>query len=159
MPQIVTDIATARGRLYELFAQAQQIAGFTGAGISTESGIPDFRSKDSAWKRFPPIPFKDFMSSETVRMESWRRKFAIDDIYAGAEPNVAHYALAQLVADGAMHAVITQNIDGLHEASGIPQDKIVELHGNGAYATCLTCGVRHELSTVCLLYTSDAADE
>jgi NAD-dependent deacetylase len=148
MTKIVTSVGDARAELSRWIGDAEHVAAFTGAGISTESGIPDFRSKDSLWKRHPPIPFNEFMSSETVRMESWRRKFVMDDSYKGAAPNVGHHALARLVDDGRMHAVITQNIDGLHEASGIPKEKIIELHGNGTYAKCLGCGVRHELSAV-----------
>ncbi|MGE3248385.1 MAG: NAD-dependent deacetylase [Beijerinckiaceae bacterium] len=128
--------------------RSTRIAGFTGAGISTESGIPDFRSKDSAWKRHPPIPFDEFLGSEEARIEAWRRKFAMDDLYTGAQPNTGHKAFANLVSRGRMACVITQNIDGLHEASGIDADKIVELHGNGTYAKCLACGVRHELRDI-----------
>ena len=145
---ILTSVDEAREALSRMIGEANQITAFTGAGISTESGIPDFRSKDSAWKRHPPIPFDEFMASEATRMESWRRKFTMDDSYRGAAPNVGHYALARLVADNRMHAIITQNIDGLHEASGVPKSKIVELHGNGTYAKCLACGVRHELVAV-----------
>ena len=145
---IITSVKEAHAELHRLFDNAGRIAAFTGAGISTESGIPDFRSRDSAWKRHPPIPFDQFMSSESVRMESWRRKFAMDDSYKGAAPNVGHYALARLVADDRIDAIITQNIDGLHEASGVPKERIIELHGNGTYAKCLTCGVRHELEKV-----------
>lgn len=148
MTKIITSVPEAHAELSRLMDDAEHIAAFTGAGISTESGIPDFRSKDSLWKRNPPIPFDEFMSSETVRMESWRRKFTMDDSYTGAAPNVGHYALARLVDEGRMHAIITQNIDGLHEASGVAKDRIIELHGNGTYAKCLTCGVRHELSAV-----------
>lgn len=148
MTKIVTQLPEAHDILQRLFDTAEHIAAFTGAGISTESGIPDFRSKDSAWKRHPTISFEQFMSSETARMESWRRKFAMDDSFAGAQPNVAHHALARLVDDGRMHAIITQNIDGLHEASGAPLEKIIELHGNGTYAKCLSCGVRHELHAI-----------
>lgn len=148
MTKIVTSAVEAQAELSRIIGDAEHIAAFTGAGISTESGIPDFRSKDSLWTRNPPIPFGEFMASETVRMESWRRKFVMDDSYAGAAPNIGHYALARLVDEGRIHAIITQNIDGLHEASGVPKDKIIELHGNGTYAKCLTCGVRHELSAV-----------
>lgn len=154
MSRILTSPQEAHAELARMIGDAEHVAAFTGAGLSTESGIPDFRSKDSAWKRLPPIPFDEFMSSETVRMESWRRKFAMDDSYRGAAPNVGHHALARLVADEKMHAIITQNIDGLHEASGVPKEKIIELHGNGTYAKCLTCGVRHELPAVRKMFES-----
>lgn len=145
---IVTSVPEAQSLLRELFLESQSMVGFTGAGISTESGIPDFRSKDSAWQRHPPMPFNEFMASEAARVEAWRRKFAMDDLYRGAQPNKGHVALAHLVARGRMDAIITQNIDGLHVASGVPEEKVIELHGNGTYATCLSCGVRHELADI-----------
>ncbi len=148
MPIILTSVEDAHKELSKRIADAEHIAAFTGAGISTESGIPDFRSKDTAWTRNPPIPFNEFMASEKTRMESWRRKFTMDDTMKDAAPNIGHYAIARLVADNRIHAVITQNIDGLHEASGVPAAKIIELHGNGTYAKCLGCDVRHELSAV-----------
>lgn len=134
--------------LIALLAESRNTVAFTGAGISTECGIPDFRSKDSAWKRHPPIPFETFMSSSDARAEAWRRKFAMDDLYADARPGRAHRALAKLVEQGRLTAIITQNIDGLHQASGLGSDRIIELHGNGTYAKCLTCGVRHELAKI-----------
>ena len=148
MPRILTSVNEAQLELTGLMEEAEHVAAFTGAGISTESGIPDFRSKNSVWTRNPPIPFNEFTASETTRMEAWRRKFAMDDSFAGAAPNIGHYALARLVADNRIFSIITQNIDGLHEASGVPKDKIIELHGSGAYAKCLGCGVRHELAAV-----------
>lgn len=145
---IVEDIGKARAELARMFADCADAVAFTGAGISTECGIPDFRSPDSAWKRHPPVPFKDFLRSSQAREETWRRKFAMDDHYAGAQPGRGHRALARLVADGVMSAIITQNIDGLHAASGVDADKIVELHGNGTYAMCLDCGDRRELAEI-----------
>lgn len=145
---IVTSAEEARPLLRAMIMEARSMVGFTGAGISTKSGIPDFRSKDSAWQRHPPMPFDTYMSSEEARVEAWRRKFAMEDLHGNAQPNKGHAALAHFVARGRMRAVITQNIDGLHEASGIDSEKIIELHGNGTYATCLACGVRHELTDV-----------
>lgn len=145
---IVSDITEGQGLLRELIVESDCIAGFTGAGISTESGIPDFRSKNTSWHRNPPMPFDEFMASEEARVVAWQRKFAMDDQHGDARPNKGHKALANLVARGRMEALITQNIDGLHEASGVPADKIIELHGNGTYATCLVCGVRHELKDI-----------
>jgi NAD-dependent deacetylase len=98
--------------------------------------------------RNKPIPFDAFLRSEEARREAWRRKFAMDDLYRGARPSRGHSALASLVAQGKMPAVITQNIDGLHQASGVPAERIVELHGNGTYATCLACARRHELDAI-----------
>jgi NAD-dependent deacetylase len=134
--------------LKRLIADAQRIVAFTGAGISTESGIPDFRSPGGIWTKYRPIEFGDFLASEEMRRESWRRKFATDETMRTATPNAGHRALARLVEQGKMIAVITQNIDGLHQASGIPDDKVIELHGNSTYAACLDCKRRHELDWV-----------
>jgi len=135
-------------RLYDLIASARRIVAFTGAGISTESGIPDFRSPGGIWTKYQPIYFDDFMSSEEMRREAWRRKFATDETVLKAEPNAGHRALAKLVEQSRMSAIITQNIDGLHQRSGVPDSKIIELHGNTTYATCLDCGHRHELAPI-----------
>jgi NAD-dependent deacetylase len=134
--------------LFRLLDGARAAVGFTGAGISTESGVPDFRSPNSPWMRHKPIPFEAYLRSDEARREAWRRKFAMDDLYRGAAPSRGHKALAALVEAGRMAAVITQNIDGLHQASGIPAEKVIELHGNGTYAACLSCGRRHELDRV-----------
>jgi NAD-dependent deacetylase len=134
--------------LRRLIDEALSVVGFTGAGISTESGVPDFRSPNSPWMRNKPIVFHAFVRSPEARREAWRRKFAIDDLHRGARPSRGHMALASLVASGKMAAVITQNIDGLHQASGISPEKIVELHGNGTFAACLSCGRRHELEWI-----------
>ena len=135
-------------RLQQEIAAARRIVAFTGAGISTESGIPDFRSPGGIWTRYKPIYFDDFMASEEMRRESWRRKFATDETMTKAEPNAGHRALAKLAEQGRLSAVITQNIDGLHQRSGIPDSKVIELHGNATYATCLDCGHRHELAPI-----------
>lgn len=145
---ILTQVEEARGALRAVMDQYSKIVAFTGAGISTECGVPDFRSKDSPWMRHKPIDFDLFMSDVLMREEAWRRKFALDDIYAMAQPGRGHYALANLVVSGKATAIITQNIDNLHQASGVPEDRIIELHGNGAYATCLSCGLRHELAGI-----------
>jgi NAD-dependent deacetylase len=134
--------------LHRLVTGSRSVVAFTGAGISTESGVPDFRSPNSPWMRNKPIPFEAYLASAEARREAWRRKFTMDDLYAGAKPSRGHLALASLVRSGSMPGVITQNIDGLHQAAGVPGDKIVELHGNGTYATCLSCGRRHELPGV-----------
>lgn len=145
---VLDDLAACRDALREVVVDAARIVAFTGAGISTEAGIPDFRSPGSLWTRNKPIPFQAFVASEEARIEAWRRKFAMDDSYRGAQPATGHRAIAKLVDTGRMTAVITQNIDGLHQASGVPADRLVELHGNGTYASCLACGTRHELDEV-----------
>jgi len=132
--------------LARLIERARQAVVFTGAGISTESGIPDFRSPGGIWTQMAPIYFDEFLASEEARRETWRRRFAMEDIFKAAEPNRGHRAVDALVRRGKVAAVITQNIDGLHEASGIPRDKIIELHGNTTYATCLDCGQRYEIA-------------
>ncbi|WP_342362837.1 Sir2 family NAD-dependent protein deacetylase [Terrarubrum flagellatum] len=128
--------------------RARRMVGFTGAGISTESGVPDFRSPGSPWMTHKPIPFDVWLASEEARAEAWRRKFAMDDIYAGAQPSRGHRAMASLISRDMMQAIVTQNIDGLHQAGGAPADRVIELHGNGTYAKCLSCGFRHELADV-----------
>jgi len=117
---------------------------FTGAGISTESGIPDYRSPGGIWTKFQPIDFNDFMASEEMRRESWRRKIATDAVMTKAQPNEGHLAVGKLVQTGKVATVITQNIDGLHQLSGVPDEKVIELHGNATYASCLECGKRYE---------------
>lgn len=118
---------------------------FTGAGISTESGIPDFRSPGGVWSRMQPINFQDFIASAEQRREAWRRRFNNQDGWVGAQPNSGHLAIAELIRRGKAGAVITQNVDNLHQASGVPEDKVIELHGNATYATCLNCRTRYEL--------------
>jgi NAD-dependent deacetylase len=135
--------------LAELIAAADDVVAFTGAGISTESGVPDFRSPGSPWLTNMPIDFSTFVSDPAARAEAWRRKFAMDDLYRGvAAPSRGHRALAKLVAAGKVSAIITQNIDNLHQESGVPDERLIELHGNGSYARCLDCGARHELADV-----------
>jgi NAD-dependent deacetylase len=141
---LTASIATLQGMIQD----ARTVAGFTGAGISTESGIPDFRSPDSPWMRNRPIPFELFLRSPEARREAWRRKFTMDDLYRWARPSAGHTAFASLVSTGRMPAVITQNIDGLHQAAGLSEEQVIELHGNGTYAKCLSCGRRHELDWV-----------
>ena len=128
---------------------------FTGAGISTESGIPDFRSPGGIWTKYQPIDFNDFMASEEMRRESWRRKFASDAVMKQAKPNKGHLAVGKLVQQGKVSSVITQNIDGLHQLSGVPDEKVIELHGNATYASCLDCGKRYELEDVCNIFEKD----
>jgi NAD-dependent deacetylase len=132
-------------RLAELIDRSGRAVVFTGAGISTESGIPDFRSPGGIWTRMAPIDFSDFLASEEARREAWRRRFALEETLRAAAPNRGHRAVAELVHRGKAAAVITQNIDGLHQASGIAADRIVELHGNTTYAICLDCTARYEI--------------
>ena len=135
-------------RFRELLDAARRIVFFTGAGISTESGIPDFRSPGGIWSRFRPIDFREFMASDEARRETWRRKFETDKTLRAAKPNAGHAAIARLVRAGKASCVITQNIDGLHQASGVPDERVIELHGNSTYARCLACRERYELDPI-----------
>jgi NAD-dependent deacetylase len=145
---IAPDRKTASRQLQDMVRESRRAVAFTGAGISTESGIPDFRSPGGLWTKNRPIEFSDFLASKEMRDEAWRRKFAMEDSFRAAKPGRGHRALARLLQDGKLSAVITQNIDNLHQVSGIPAGRVVELHGNGSYATCLDCGTRYELDWV-----------
>lgn len=142
-------------QLSQLIAASQRIVAFTGAGISTESGIPDFRSPGGVWDRYQPIDFRDFIASEEMRRESWRRKLQTDRVMTKAKPNRGHYALRELFNSGRVPGIITQNIDGLHQASGVPEDSVVELHGNSTYAKCLDCQERYELGPILAAFERD----
>lgn len=138
-----------------LLSEATRVVVFSGAGISTESGIPDFRSPGGVWTKNQPIDFSDFISSEEWRRESWRRKLETDKVLGVAVPNRGHRAVAELVRRGTASAVITQNIDNLHQVSGVPDDRVIELHGNVTYATCLDCGIRYELESILKVFARD----
>jgi NAD-dependent deacetylase len=134
--------------LSALLADSLRTVAFTGAGISTECGIPDFRSPGGLWTQNRPIPFDEFLASREARNEAWRRKFAMEERFQAAKPGRGHRALASLAERGKLAALITQNIDNLHQLSGVPAQTIIELHGNGSYATCLKCAERYELDWV-----------
>jgi NAD-dependent deacetylase len=150
---IASDVETGISRLRDLIEASARVLPFTGAGISTECGIPDFRSPGGIWTKMRPIEFGDFLASQEARDESWRRRFAMEEQFGGAKPGRGHLALASLYRAGKVPAVITQNIDNLHQASGIAPEHVVELHGNTTYATCLDCAQRYELSWVKERYT------
>jgi NAD-dependent deacetylase len=145
---IAPDFDSAIARLGDMVDEASAIVPFTGAGISTECGIPDFRSPGGIWTKNRPIPFDEFLSSQEARNESWRRRFAMQDQFGDARPGRGHRALASLYRAGKVSAVVTQNIDNLHQASGIAPEHVVELHGNTTYALCLDCSERYELPWV-----------
>ena len=145
---IASDVETGVARLRELIAAAGVIVPFTGAGISTECGIPDFRSPGGIWTKNQPIPFDVFLASQEMRNEAWRRRFAMEEHFSKARPGRGHLALASLYRAGKAPGVVTQNIDNLHQSSGIAADDVVELHGNNTYAVCLSCAKRYELSWV-----------
>ncbi|OYU68762.1 MAG: NAD-dependent deacetylase [Alphaproteobacteria bacterium PA2] len=136
---------TTRQDLARLIAAARRMVVFTGAGISTESGIPDFRSPGGVWSQIKPIPFQDFVTDPERRVEAWRRTFSGRAGWVGRAPNDGHRAVRTLWDQGKLTCVITQNVDNLHQASGLPDEAVIELHGNAGYATCLSCGLRHEI--------------
>lgn len=129
-------------------AGSRSVVVFTGAGVSTESGIPDFRSPGGLWTRYRPIDFDAFLSSEEARRESWLRRFAMSSALDRAAPNEGHTAIGRGVRSGRIRAVITQNIDGLHQAAGVPDEQVIELHGSTLYGKCLDCGTRYELDAL-----------
>src|SRR3979409_2595035 len=132
---IAPDIKTAVRALGELIDAARVIVPFTGAGISTECGIPDFRSPGGIWTKMRPIEFSDFLASREMRDESWRRRLAMEEQFGGAKTGGGHRALASLYKAGKVPGIITQNIDNLHQASGFAAADVVELHGNTTFAT------------------------
>jgi NAD-dependent deacetylase len=145
---IAPDLETGIARLRDMVEEAKVVVPFTGAGISTECGIPDFRSPGGIWTKMRPIEFSDFLASREMRDESWRRRFAMEEQFGGAKPGRGHRALASLYKAGKIPGIITQNIDNLHQASGFAPHDVVELHGNTTYATCLDCAKRYELMWV-----------
>ena len=133
-------------RLAQLIIESKRTIVFTGAGISTESGIPDFRSPGGIWSRYDPEDFtiQKFLSSVAARKAFW--KMSVEgELLTEAEPNPAHYAIAELYQLGKSDCVITQNIDNLHQKAGVPEDRVLELHGNMRWVVCLSCGRRFPL--------------
>jgi NAD-dependent deacetylase len=151
---IASDLESGTKELRDLISNCDVVVPFTGAGISTECGIPDFRSPGGIWTRMRPIEFGDFLASREMRDESWRRRFAMEEHFGAAKPGRGHLAIASLYRAGKVPAVITQNIDNLHQVSGIAAEHVVELHGNTTFATCLDCNRRYELAWVREQYES-----
>jgi NAD-dependent deacetylase len=152
---IAKDLQSGVERLGDLIAGAKTIVPFTGAGISTECGIPDFRSPGGIWTKQQPIPYDEFVSSQHARNESWKRRFAMDDTWSVAKPGRGHRALASLYRAGKVPGVITQNIDNLHQNSGIDPADVIELHGNTMYARCIGCSKRFEIDWVREKFSAD----
>ena len=132
--------------LNELISQSEALVFFTGAGISTNSGIPDFRGPKGIWKTSQPIYFQDFVNSEEKRKESWERKFSNELNINKAKPNPGHQKIAEIMKKKGLSHLITQNVDNLHQESGVGDDRITELHGNATYAKCLDCQLRYDLA-------------
>lgn len=137
-------MSDALDTLAGMIASARRILAFTGAGISTESGIPDFRSPGGVWDRYAPIRYQDFLRDAESRRETWRRGLHTYPVVAGAQPNAAHLALVELERRGRLAAVVTQNIDGLHQKAGHDPNVVVELHGNAHRVRCIECGAGFE---------------
>jgi NAD-dependent deacetylase len=119
---------------------SREIVVFTGAGISTESGIPDFRSPGGIWTRYQPVTYQEFVSSEAARIEAWKRRLETYEAHKNAKPNIGHYFVHALDQKGKLIGLITQNVDGLHSLAGLANRKIVELHGSNRKIVCLNCG-------------------
>ena len=136
-------------RLAQLIIESKKVIVFTGAGISTESGIPDFRSPGGIWSKYDPEDFtiQKFLSGPAARKAIWKMS-AESGLLTEAEPNPAHYAIAELYHLGKLDCVITQNIDNLHQKAGVPEDKVFELHGNTRWAVCLSCRRRFPMPEV-----------
>ncbi len=138
-------------RLEEFAAElrrSRKVVFFTGAGISTESGVPDFRSPGGIWTKYQPVYFQDFIASEAARIQHWQLKKATYELYKKVQPNIGHYAIRDFEKRGHLLGLITQNIDGLHGIAGVSDEKIVELHGTDRLVTCLQCGKRLEPASV-----------
>lgn len=118
---------------------ARRVVVLTGAGLSTASGIPDFRSPGGRWERYQPVLFQDFVTREDARATYWRYKGETWQLIRAAAPNPAHAALAELAHAGRIELLVTQNVDGLHERSGFPADRLVNIHGTDSAVDCLTC--------------------
>jgi NAD-dependent deacetylase len=127
---------------------SKSIVFFTGAGISTESGVPDFRSPGGVWTKYQPVLFQDFLASESARIQHWQLKKATYELFKTVEPNIAHRAIREYERRGQMLGLITQNIDGLHKLAGSSDEKLVELHGTDRLVTCLSCDKRYQPADV-----------
>ena len=128
--------------------KSRDVVFFTGAGISTESGVPDFRSPGGIWTRYRPVYFEEFLTSEEARIRHWKLKIEMQKLYAKVKPNIGHYSIRDFERRGRLLGVITQNIDGLHSQAGVSEEKIVELHGTDRYIKCLSCQKRFEPESI-----------
>ena len=130
----------------KLFDEAKRIVVLTGAGISTDSGIPDFRSPGGIWEKFRIIQYSEFMASEEARLEDWRRRFYMEDQMGEVKPNPGHKILAEWILSEKCSTIITQNVDGLHQEAGVPTNRLIEIHGNARHAKCTACELVHSIS-------------
>lgn len=135
-------------RAGDLIARSRRLVVFTGAGMSTESGIPDFRSPGGLWEKYTPVQYQEFVSSEEARVEYWRMHKELYNTVKDAKPNPAHIAIAELDKLAKLDCVITQNIDFLHQRAGVPDHKVIELHGTAKWVVCLKCSNRYDRETI-----------
>lgn len=136
---MVPDLEELVTRAGALVREACRVVAFTGAGVSTESGIPDFRSPGGIWEQYEPVYFQDFLASEEARKKYWRRAGATYPVISRAAPNATHLALADLERMGKLDCVITQNIDRLHQKGGVSPERVIEIHGHNTEVICLDC--------------------
>jgi NAD-dependent deacetylase len=127
-------------QIARFWREAERVVVLTGAGISTASGIPDFRSPGGRWERYQPVSIQDFLANEESRREYWRYKSETWELISSAEPNAAHRALAELGRANRVHLLVTQNVDGLHERSEFPTDRLINIHGTDSRIQCMGCG-------------------
>lgn len=133
-----------------LIRDTEKVLIFTGAGVSTESGIPDFRSADGIWSKYDPEDFtiQKFLSDKNARKMHWNLLTDGDLSMFKAAPNPAHHAITKLTKTGKLYGVVTQNVDGLHQKAGLPEEMVFQLHGDLSHAKCLDCGSRFPIQTV-----------
>ena len=143
--------------LRDMLEASRRCVVFTGAGISTESGIPDYRSPGGIWSRYQPIEFDAFLASEEARRDYWQRKFDTHETIVQAQPNEGHLAIAELQRRGKVAVVITQNVDGLHLSCAPGEDSVIELHGNTTYAACLACEKNYDLEPIRQRFLADGS--
>jgi NAD-dependent deacetylase len=132
----------------EFLQHSQKIVVLTGAGISTESGIPDFRSAGSPWLEQPPVSYRAFLQDAAARLQYWQTRRTFSQQVFQAKPNAAHYALADLARHNKLSGIITQNFDGLHQEAGHPAEQVIELHGSSRSAACTLCGERSSIANL-----------
>ncbi len=132
----------------EFLEDARHLVVLTGAGISTESGIPDFRSPDSPWRERPPVSYRRFLEDAEARREYWRTRHALAGPIAQARPNAAHDALVELERRGILAGIVTQNVDRLHQEAGASPERVIELHGTTREAACQHCDARLPMEVV-----------
>lgn len=146
----MTDLARQIEEVATHLAEAERVLVFTGAGVSTESGIPDFRGADGIWRKYDPEDFtiQKFLSDEQVRKMQWKMLTSGDLSMSRIQPNPTHHAITELQNMGKLYGVVTQNVDGLHQKAGVSEEKVFQLHGDLSHAVCLGCGRRYPMETV-----------